>query len=455
MKHTVDGAREAFSTGRTLPLTWRRQQLEGLERMLSECGEEIREALSQDLGKSSAESQLTEVLSVRSEIRHTARSLRKWTRPRRVRTPLTLGMASAAVQREPLGTVLIISPWNYPVHLLLMPLVGALAAGNTVVLKPSEMAPAVSALMARRIPEYLEPEAVVVVEGGADETTRLLEQPFDHIFFTGGSGVASIVMSAAAKHLTPVTLELGGKSPAWVDGSADLKEAAESIVWGKFTNSGQTCVAPDHVLTTPELAEPLGKEISRAIIRAYGTDPQQSGDYGRIVNERHARRLAALLEQDSGRALIGGDVDIADRFVSPTVLVDVPEDAAVMEEEIFGPILPIVTVADHRAAIEVVNSRPKPLALYAFTRDAQVRADFVERTSSGGLAFNTVMTQLAVPALPFGGVGASGMGRYHGEYSLQTFSHERAVLRKLPGPDPTRLVRAPVGRRVRRLLVKR
>lgn len=453
MKHIVDGAREAFSTGRTLPLTWRRLQLEGLDRMLSECGAEIREALSQDLGKSSAESHLTEILSVRSEIRHTVKSLRKWTRPRRVRTPLTLGMASAAVQREPLGTVLIISPWNYPVHLLLMPLIGALAAGNTVVLKPSEMAPAVSALMARRVPEYLDPEAVVVVEGGADETTRLLEQRFDHIFFTGGSGVASIVMSAAAEHLTPVTLELGGKSPAWVDGSVDLKEAAESIVWGKFTNSGQTCVAPDHVLTTPELAEPLGEEISRAITRAYGSDPQQSGDYGRIVNERHTRRLGALLE-NSGRTLIGGDVDIADRYVSPTVLMDVRPDAAVMDEEIFGPILPIVTVADHHAAIETINSRPKPLALYAFTRDAQVRSDFVEQTSSGGLAFNTVMTQLAVPALPFGGVGTSGMGRYHGEYSLQTFSHERAVLRKLPGPDPTRLVRAPVGRRMRQILLR-
>lgn len=455
MKHIVDGAREAFSTGRTLPLAWRRQQLEGLDRMLSQCGGEVREALSQDLGKSSVESHLTEILSVRSEIRHTVKSLRKWTRPRRVRTPLALGMASAAVQREPLGTVLIISPWNYPVHLLLMPLIGALAAGNTAVLKPSEMAPAVSALIARRVPEYLDPEAVVVVEGGADETTRLLEQPFDHIFFTGGSGVASIVMSAAAERLTPVTLELGGKSPAWVDGSADLKEAAESIVWGKFTNSGQTCVAPDHVLTTPELAEPLGEEISRAITRAYGTDPQQSEDFGRIVNERHTRRLGALLEQDCGRVLIGGDVDVADRFVSPTVLLDVPENAAVMEEEIFGPLLPILTVADHHAAITAINRRPKPLALYAFTRDARVRADFVKRTSSGGLAFNTVMTQLAVPALPFGGVGASGMGRYHGEYSLQTFSHERAVLRKLPGPDPSRLVRTPVGRRVRRLLLKR
>lgn len=453
MKHTVDGARAAFSTGRTLPLAWRRQQLEGLERMLSECGEEIREALFQDLGKSSVESHLTEILSVRSEVRRTVKNLRKWTRPRRVRTPSTLGMASAAVQREPLGTVLIISPWNYPVHLLLMPLIGALAAGNTVVLKPSETAPAVSALMARRIPEHLDPEAVVVVEGGADETTRLLEQPFDHIFFTGGSGVASIVMSAAAEHLTPVTLELGGKSPAWVDGSADLEEAAESIVWGKFTNSGQTCVAPDHVLTTPELAEPLGEEISRAITRAYGPDPQQSEAYGRIVNERHTRRLGALLE-GSGRALIGGDVDIADRYVSPTVLLDVPEDAAVMEEEIFGPILPIVTVADHHAAIKTINSRPKPLALYAFTQDAQVRGDFVEQTSSGGLAFNTVMTQLAVPTLPFGGVGASGMGRYHGEYSLQTFSHERAVLRKLPGPDPTRLVRPPIGRRMRRILLR-
>lgn len=448
----VAEAQRTFQTGRTKPLAWRRDQLKALLRLLEECAGEVHTAMDADLGKNDVESHLTEVLAVKSEIKDTVKHLERWTRDQRVNVPLLVGTARADVQRQPLGTVLIIGPWNYPFHLLLMPLIGALAAGNSVVLKPSELAPAVSRTVARLIPEYLDPEAVHVIEGGVEETTRLLEHRFDHIFYTGNGTVGSIVMTAAAKHLTPVTLELGGKSPVWVDPSADLTPAAESLVWGKFSNSGQTCVAPDYVLTTPDLAEPLAAEIARVTTRAFGTSPRTATNYGRIINERHTERLAGLL--GSGVPVMGGTADIPARYVAPTVLLDVAPDSAIMQEEIFGPILPILTVADHREAIAFINARPKPLALYAFTEHQEVRDDFLEQTSSGGITFNTVMTQLAVSTLPFGGVGASGMGRYHGEYSVETFSHERAVLRKLPGFDPTRLAKAPISWGMRRFLLK-
>ncbi|MCH8560802.1 aldehyde dehydrogenase family protein [Nesterenkonia sp. LB17] len=448
----VSGTRAAFNSGRTRSMDWRRDQLRGILRLLEERAPEIHAAMAADLGKNDVDAHLTEVLSVKSEVKHAVKNLERWTRDRSTSVPFIVGSARAHVQRQPLGTVLIIGPWNYPFHLLLMPLIGALAAGNSVVLKPSELAPAVSATVAELIPEYLDAEAVQVVEGGVEETTRLLEHPFDHIFYTGNGTVASIVMAAAAKHLTPVTLELGGKSPVWIDSSADLTATAEALVWGKFSNCGQTCVAPDYLLTTPELAEPLALQIARVTRRAFGSDPARAENYGRIINERHAERLAGLL--GSGRAVIGGSAEVSARYIAPTVLLDVEPDSAVMQDEIFGPILPILTVADHHEAIEFINARPKPLALYAFTEHPMVREDFLERTSSGGITFNTVMTQLAVSTLPFGGVGASGMGRYHGEYSVATFSHERGVLRKLPGFDPTRLAKAPISWGMRRILLK-
>lgn len=448
----VTGTKAAFATGRTRSLDWRRHQLRGILRLLEEQAPVIHAAMAADLGKNDVDAHLTEVLSVKSEVKQALKHLERWTRDRSTSVPFLVGSARAHVQRQPLGTVLIIGPWNYPFHLLLMPLIGALAAGNSVVLKPSELAPTVSATVAELIPQYLDAEAVQVIEGGVEETTRVLEHPFDHIFYTGNGTVAAIVMAAAAKHLTPVTLELGGKSPVWVDPSADLTAAAEALVWGKFSNCGQTCVAPDYLLTTPELAEPLAQEIARVTRRAFGKDPASAENYGRIINERHAQRLAGLL--DSGRAVIGGTAKVPERYVAPTVLLDVEPDSVVMQEEIFGPILPILTVADHQEAIDFINARPKPLALYAFTERDEVREDLLAQTSSGGITFNTVMTQLAVSTLPFGGVGASGMGRYHGEYSVATFSHERGVLRKLPGFDPTRLAKAPISWGMRKILLK-
>ncbi len=448
----VDDARAAFASGRTRPLAWRREQLEGLERMLTECAPQIREALWADLRKNEVETQLTEIVSVTGEVTLALKNLEKWTADRKVKSSALVGPARATIHREPLGTVLIIGPWNYPINLMLSPLVGALAAGNAVVLKPSEVSSACSAVIAELVPRYLDADAIQVVEGGVDETTRLLECQFDHIFYTGNGKVGSIVMTAAAKNLTPVTLELGGKSPVWVDDSARLEAAARSIAWGKFSNCGQTCVAPDYVLTTPELVEPLAKEIARAVRQMYNANPKESRNYGRIVNEKHAERLAGLL--DSGRAYMGGKADVAQRYIAPTILLDVEPDSPVMQDEIFGPILPILAVEDLDEAIDFINARPKPLALYAFSESEDVRAHVQEQTSSGGVGFNLVLAQLAVATLPFGGVGGSGMGRYHGEFGMQTFSHEKSVLRKLRGPDPFALARPPFGWLTRKLFLR-
>ncbi len=450
--YRVATARAVFATGRTRTLAWRREQLAALERMLTECGPRIRAALWADLRKNGVETQVTEIVSVTGEVQFALKNLDRWTTDRKVKGSALIGPAHAVIHREPLGTVLIIGPWNYPINLMLSPLVGALAAGNAVVLKPSEISRACSSLIAELVPRYLDADAVQVVEGDVDETTRLLECDFDHIFYTGNAHVGSIVMTAAAKSLTPVTLELGGKSPVWVDDSARLESSARAIAWGKFSNAGQTCIAPDYVLTTAELVEPLATEIDRAVRAMYGADPRKSRDYGRIVNSKHAERLAGLL--DDGRAYTGGTADPDERYVAPTILLDVDPHSRVMQDEIFGPILPILAVEDLDAAIEFINARPKPLALYAFTEDQQVRERLQERTSSGGLAFNLTVAQFAVSTLPFGGVGGSGMGSYHGEFGMATFSHERAVLRQLRGPNPLAFARPPYNRLTRKLFLR-
>lgn len=419
--------------------------------MLHEHGADIEKAVAGDLGKHRVDAYLTEISSVETETEHLRRNLARWTKERRVRTPFALQPARSSTRLEPLGTVLIIGPWNYPFHLLLMPLVGALAAGNTVVLKPSELAPTCSRLISELLPRYLDDEAVQVIEGGVAETEVLLAERFDHIFYTGNGTVGRIVYEAAARNLTPVTLELGGKSPVWVDDSVPLAITAASLAWGKFTNCGQTCVAPDYVLTTPDLAPHLAAALGEAITAMYGVSPRSSPEYSRIINARHTERLAKLLA--SGTTFVGGEYDVAERYVAPTILLDVALDDAVMQEEIFGPILPVVSVADHLEAVDIIRRQDKPLALYAFTNRPDVRREFLERTSSGGLVFNAVSIHLGVPDLPFGGVGPSGMGAYHGEASIKTFSHERAVLRRRSGgPDLTRMARPPFTERKERLL---
>lgn len=421
--------RATFRTGRTKPVEWRTAQLRRLRDLLTEKGPDLEAALHADLGKSAAEAQRTEIGFTVREIDHTLDHLTDWLRPEPAPVPAHLGAdATAWTQYDPLGVVLVIAPWNYPVQLLLAPVAGALAAGDTVVAKPSELAPATSAVLARLLPEYLDAEAVAVVEGGVPETTALLAERFDHIFYTGNGTVGRIVMRAAAEHLTPVTLELGGKSPAFVDRDADLDVVAARLAGGKFLNAGQSCVAPDYVLTDPETAAALEPALVRAVEALYGADPARSAEYARIVNERHFDRLTGLL--DSGRVVVGGDGDRAEKYIAPTVLADVAPDAAVMREEIFGPILPIVTVSGLDEAIEFVNDRDKPLALYVFSASDGTRERFAAETSSGGLGHGLPLAHLTVSDLPFGGVGESGMGSYHGRWSIETFSHRKAVLKK-------------------------
>ncbi|MFF9112625.1 aldehyde dehydrogenase family protein [Streptomyces sp. NPDC014805] len=426
---TVARLRATFRTGRTRPVAWRTAQLHALRAMLTEQGAELAAALHADLGKSEPEAYRTEIDFTVREIDHTLDHLDAWLRPEPAPVPAHLGAdATAWTQADPLGVVLVIAPWNYPAQLLLAPLVGALAAGNAVVVKPSELAPATSAALARLLPAHLDTEVVAVVEGGVPETTALLAERFDHIFYTGNGTVGRIVMRAAAEHLTPVTLELGGKSPAFVDAGTDLDVVADRLVCGKFLNAGQTCVAPDYVLTDPATAAALEPALAAAVEKVYGPDPRTAPHYSRIVNERHFDRLTALL--GSGRVVTGGGSDRAAKYIAPTVLADVDPKAPVMQEEIFGPILPIVTVDGLDEAIAFVTDRDKPLALYVFSASDDTRRRFAAETSSGGLGYGLPLAHLTVPDLPFGGVGESGMGNYHGRWSLETFSHRKAVLDK-------------------------
>ncbi|TJZ58832.1 aldehyde dehydrogenase family protein [Streptomyces piniterrae] len=422
--------RATFRTGRTKPLAWRKEQLTRLRALLTEHRDDIAGALHADLRKPRAEAYAAEVDFPIREIDHTLERLDEWLRPETVDPAEVTGVfgpgATAGTQYDPLGVVLVIAPWNYPAQLLLVPLAGALAAGNAVLVKPSELAPATSALLAGLLPRYLDREAVTVVEGGVEETTALLAQRFDHIFYTGNGTVGRIVMRAAAEHLTPVTLELGGKSPVFVDRGVDVDAVATRLADAKFRNAGQTCVAPDYVLTDPVTARALEAALSEAIEKLYGADPAASERYGRLVNERHFDRVEALL--DSGRTVVGGQHDRADRYIAPTVLADVRPDSPVMREEIFGPVLPIVEVDGLDEAIGFINDRDKPLALYGFTDNETTRQRLATETSSGGLGFGLPMAHLRLPELPFGGVGESGTGAYHGPHSIATFSHRKARL---------------------------
>ncbi len=427
-----------FGAGVVRSLASRRAQLVQLRRMLVEQEDRLVDALTVDLGKPRIEAYTTEIAFTINEIDHTLKHLDAWNKPRKVKVPLTFKPGSGRLHPEPLGTVCIIAPWNYPVQLLLAPLVPALAAGNTAVLKPSEVTPTVAAALADLVPRYLDERAVALVTGGVDETTALLEQRFDHIFYTGNGVVGRVVMAAAARHLTPVTLELGGKSPAIVAADANIEVAARRIAWGKFVNAGQTCVAPDHVLVEESIEREFLDALANAITSFYGPDPSQSPDYARIVNERHYDRLMGLLDESGYETtVVGGSGQRDAKYIAPTVLAGVKPDAAVMSEEIFGPILPVLTVADVDEAIRFVNDRDKPLALYAFSSNDRTLDRIVDQTSAGGVTLNHVLLHLAVPDLPFGGVGPSGMGAYHGKAGFDIFSHAKPVLDKPSRPDPS------------------
>lgn len=422
----------AFDSGRTRPLEWRVAQLRGLERMMVECEAEILDALKRDLGKAPQEAWMTEVSYVAGDAAYCRKKLKRWSKSRRVPTGKLGQPGRSWIQPEPLGCVLIIGAWNYPLQLTLAGLAAAIAAGNCAVVKPSELAPATSRVIASRLPEYVDPDCVKVVEGAVDETTALLDLPWDHILYTGGGKVGRIVMAAAAKHLTPVTLELGGKSPCVVLPDANLETTANRIAWGKFTNAGQTCIAPDYVLTDADTEALLVPLIADAIERMFGADPQQSDSYGRIVNERHFDRLVSYFE--SGEVAAGGQTDRSDRYIAPTVLTGVRPDSAIMQEEIFGPILPVLRIDDLDAAMRFIRAGDKPLAAYLFTKDRAAEARFQE-ISCGNLCLNDTMMFMAVHELPFGGVGASGMGAYSGEHGFRTFSHMKAVIKRGWWPD--------------------
>lgn len=448
----VARAREAFSSGITRPLVWRREQLVNLRRLLDEQGDRLAAALHADLGKSRTEAHITELGFCASEIDHVLSHIDDWVEPERVKVPVTQKPGRAEVVHEPRGTSLIISPWNYPVHLLVAPLTAALAAGNSVVLKPSEVAPATADELALLIPQYLDPEAVQVVTGGPDVASALLEQRFDHIFFTGSTSIGRTVMTAAAAHLTPVTLELGGKSPAIVHRSANLAVTARRIVLGRFINAGQTCVAPDHVLVEHAVEDELVEAMADAVRAFYGDDPAASADFGRIVNERHVARLRGYLDAGGyDEVVIGGQVDAEKLYVAPTILRGVSPDAAVMEEEIFGPILPVLGVDSIDDAASQVRSRPHPLALYVFADDDDAVDAVLAGTTSGGVCVNHTLMHLGVPGLPFGGVGDSGMGAYHGRAGFDAFTHRRSVLRKSSRPDPG-LMYPPYGKIASRII---
>ena len=446
----VESLRQAFNSGRTRPLEWRREQLKGILRMLGERQSDLLDALRQDLGKPRLDALASEVLATELETLHALKNLKKWTRPEKVGTPFLAQPGRSSIIKDPLGVVLVIAPWNYPVLLTLAPIVCALAAGNTVVLKPSEVAPATSAALARLLPEFLDPSCVKVVEGAVPETTKLLEQKFDHILYTGNGTVGRIVMKAAAEHLTPVTLELGGKSPCIVDDTADLKTSAKRIIWGKFFNCGQTCVAPDYVLVEESLEREFTHLLSAQVKSFFGDDPQRSKQYGRIINQRHYRRLMELLD-GGGRTVVGGAGDEQDCYLAPTLLTEVPKDAPVMKDEIFGPILPIIPVKDVKEAVSFINSRPKPLALYLFSQDGETQDYVLGNTSSGGAMVNHCLYHSSSPELPFGGVGESGMGAYHGRAGFDTFTHRKGVMRK-PFALDVPLLYPPYAKRLGRLV---
>jgi aldehyde dehydrogenase (NAD+) len=413
----------------TRPLAWRIEQLTRLRTLLDQNRDALAEAVYADLHRLPAETFRSEVDACIHEIDHFLEHLEAWLAPEPVTVPADAGLpagSTGAVRYDPLGTVLVIAPWNYPVRLLFVPVAGALAAGDTVVAKPSELAPATSALIGDLVSRYFEPNVLAVVQGGVPETTALLAEQFDHIFCTGSGAVGRIVMRAAAQHLTPVTLELGGKSPVFVDADTDLPTVARRLAATKFANAGQTCVAPDYVLADPATAQALEPALAQAVLELYGPDPAASPAYGRIINERHFDRVAALL--DSGRVVIGGRYERAERYIAPTVLAEVDPHSPVMLEEIFGPILPIIQVSGLDEAIAFINERDKPLALYAFTDNETTRRRLAVETTSGALNFGLPIAHLRVPGLPFGGVGESGTGSYHGRHSLETFSHRKAVL---------------------------
>nr|AFK48458.1 unknown [Medicago truncatula] len=433
VEETVRDLRQYFKTGKTRSVTWRKNQLKALLNLIHENEDAISKALYQDLGKHPVEAYRDEIGGVEKSAQNSLDCVEKWMAPKKSNIPLVFFPAKGELLPEPLGVVLIFSSWNFPIMMALDPIIGAISAGNVVVIKPSEQAPACSSFLANILPHYLDPNAIKVVEGGGDVCEQVFLQKWDKIFFTGSPRVASIVMSSAARNLTPVTLELGGKCPAIFDYPSDFKMAVKRIVGAKWgVCSGQACIAIDYLLVEEKYSSELIELLKKFMRKFYGDNMMESKALSRIINKHHFERLRNLLKDPLVAASIvhGGSVDETNLFIEPTILLDPPLDAEIMTEEIFGPLLPVITVNKIQESIEFINSRPKPLAIYAFTKDATFKKKIVSETSSGSVTFNDTLVQFLCDTLPFGGVGQSGFGRYHGKYSFDTFSHEKAVLHR-------------------------
>lgn len=427
--------RAFFLTGATATPGFRRDRLRELENGLIQREADLLDALRADLRKNPHEAYASEIGFVLGEVRHAVKHLPRWMKPERRKAPFAAWPSRAEMRHEPFGVSLIIGPWNYPLQLLLAPLVGAIAAGNTAVLKPSEFAPHTAAVISAMIKERFDENFIALVEGGRDCAEALLREKFDKIFFTGSTGTGRLVMAAAARHLTPVTLELGGKCPCIVAADAPVAMTARRIVWGKFMNAGQTCVAPDHLWVDRRIAPALLDAMRMEIRSFYGENPQQSPDYGRIINRRHYDRLHALLAD--GRIVHGGRADADELYLEPAILTNVPADSAVMRDEIFGPVLPVLEYDDIAEVLTKLRGLPPPLALYLFTADRGLQQRVLAETRSGGVCINDTISHIIGSDLPFGGVGESGMGTYHGRAGFECFSHRRSVLRRSLAIDPS------------------
>lgn len=424
----INAQRKYYQGRETKSTAFRIEQLKKLKALLKENDQAIIDAVYKDFKKAPFETFGTEIGLIIGEINHAIKNLRNWVKPQKVASSLVNFPSQNYILTEPFGTVLILAPWNYPVQLSLLPLVGAISAGNTAIIKPSELTPNTSSIITELIARYFDPEYVTVVNGGVDASTDLLELDFDYIFFTGSTRVGKIIMQSAAKRLIPVTLELGGKSPCIIDSSADLEISAKRIVWGKFVNAGQTCVAPDYLLVEESIKAEFIEELKKAVTSLYGEDPEESPDYPRIINKQHFERLASFL--DNGTVALGGKTNADTKYISPTILDDITWDHDVMKDEIFGPILPILTFNALADIVNQVRRFPRPLALYVFTTNDVTEQFLLENISFGGGAINDTIAQLGNHNLSFGGVGASGFGSYHGKASFDSFSHQKSIMKK-------------------------
>lgn len=437
----VGRLRKSFQSGQTKKLEWRRSQLKQMLRMLDEQKDAMCEAVYKDLRKSKHEVTYMEIEFLRNEVIDSINKLQEWTKPVKVKKNLLTMLDDCYMMPEPRGVVLVIGAWNYPIQLVLLPVIGAIAAGNCVVIKPSEVSEHTAQLLDDIIPLYLDKECVCVINGGVPETTALLEERFDYLFYTGNGTVGRIVYTAAAKHLTPVTMELGGKSPVFVDKKSDFALVARRIAWGKFANAGQTCLAPDYILCTEDVKTELVHRFRERLTEFYGENPQKSDSYSRIVNTRHFKRLQKLLQNMN--VVIGGQMDESDNYIAPTIMVDVRPTDPIMQDETFGPLLPILTVADVNEAITFIKSRDKPLAMYVFSKDNSVVDKMLSEISCGGVTVNDVLMHTSLCTLPFGGVGESGFGAYHGKFTFDTFTHLKACMVRKQNLEKLMDVRCP------------